>query len=111
MEAVQKLQMISFDAKLSPENVDFGSKLRHFIQTKFGEEPDSFANEIRELEVLRANSCIRISESIDGAATLKKYYCQLNFLKSRFKIGGDGPFQFTWREVYNSAEMAYSEFR
>jgi len=110
MEGVQKLPMISFDLKTSPENTDFGTKIKHIIRNSFGEDPETFSNEIRELESLRANSCIRISESIDGVATLKKYYCQLNFLKSRFKIGSDGPFQFSWRDIYGGSEYSYTEF-
>ena len=33
---------------------------------------------------LRANTCIRVSETIDGVAALKRYYCQLIFLQNRF---------------------------
>jgi tyrosine-protein phosphatase non-receptor type 23 len=85
MEAIPKLSMVCFDAKLSPENLDLAAKLRQVIGEKFGEDPGAFAAEIKELETLRANSCIRISETIDGVATLKKYYCQLIFLQNRFR--------------------------
>ena len=34
----------------------------------------------------RANTCIRVSETIDGVAALKRYYCQLIFLQNRFHI-------------------------
>ena len=53
MEAIPKLPMISFQAKTSPENVDFASKLRQLIAEKFGENPTAFANEIKEMETLR----------------------------------------------------------
>ena len=53
MEAIPKLPMLSFQAKTSPENVDFASKLRQIIAEKFGENPSSFADEIKELESLR----------------------------------------------------------
>lgn len=53
MEAVPRLPMLSFEAKTSPENVDFASKLRQLIVTNFGEDPASFAKEIKELETLR----------------------------------------------------------
>ncbi len=85
MEAIPKLAMVSFDAKQSPENLDLAAKLRHLIAEKFGEDPSAFAAEIRELETLRANSCIRMSETIEGVATLKKYYCQLIFLQNRYR--------------------------
>ena len=53
MEAVPRLPMLSFEAKASPENVDFAAKLRQLIVTNFGEDPASFAKEIKELETLR----------------------------------------------------------
>ena len=53
MEAVPKLQMVSFPLKESPKNAELGTRLRHLIQIKFGEDPESFAEEIRQLESLR----------------------------------------------------------
>ena len=84
MEAIPKLSMVGFDPKQSPENLDLAAKLRQLIAERFGEDPGAFATEIKELETLRANSCIRMSETIDGVATLKKYYCQLIFLQNRY---------------------------
>jgi hypothetical protein len=85
MEAIPKLSMVGFDPKQSPENLDLAAKLRQLIAERFGEDPGAFAAEIKELETLRANSCIRMSETIDGVATLKKYYCQLIFLQNRYR--------------------------
>ena len=45
--------MMHFELKTSPENVDFASKIRQLIVTNFGEDPASFAKEIKELETLR----------------------------------------------------------
>ena len=53
MEAVPRLPMMHFELKTSPENVDFASKIRQLIVTNFGEDPASFAKEIKELETLR----------------------------------------------------------
>ena len=52
MEAVPKLPMINFDLKVSPENVDFSSKLKQLIG-QFGEDPSGFEKEVKELESLR----------------------------------------------------------
>ena len=44
-------------------------------------------------------------------AALKKYYCQLHFIQSRFKIKGDseeGPFAFPWVEIYNGTTFTYT---
>ena len=57
----------------------------------------------------RATSCIRVAESVDGVATLKKYFCQLTFLKSRFKLGAESPFQFSWRDVYSGSDFSISD--
>ena len=53
MEAIPKLPMLSFQAKTSPENIDFSAKLRQIIAEKFGENPAGFAEEIKEIESLR----------------------------------------------------------
>ena len=50
-----------------------------------------------------------MSDTVDGVSTLKKYYCQLLFLKSRFKIGSEGPFKFSWRDVYSNTEYSTSD--
>ena len=52
MEAVPRLPMISFDQKVSPENVDFAPKLKQLIAI-VGEDPSSFEKEIKDLESLR----------------------------------------------------------
>ena len=46
---------------------------------------------------------------MEGVSTLKRYYCQLLFLKSRFKIGSDGPFQFSWQKNYSGTEYSVSD--
>ena len=46
---------------------------------------------------------------MEGVSTLKRYYCQLLFLKSRFKIGSDGPFQFSWRDIYSGTDYSVSD--
>lgn len=53
MEAIPKLPMISFQAKLSPDNNDINAKLKALISERFGENPSAFANEIKEFETLR----------------------------------------------------------
>ena len=60
MEAVPRLPMINFDLKISPENVDFASKLKQLIGN-MGEDPSAFEKEIKELETLRFVSTRHIS--------------------------------------------------
>ena len=52
MEAVPRLPMINFSLKVSPENVDFSSKLKQLINS-VGEDASGFDKEIKELETLR----------------------------------------------------------
>ena len=108
MEAVPRLPMLNFDLKTSPENPDFNVKLRHLI-AGLGEDPSGFDKEIREFESLRANTCIRPSESVEGVATAKKYYCQLLFMKNRFKISSESPFEFTWKDIYSNVKYSVSD--
>ena len=51
MEAVPRLPMISFEQKISPENVDFASKLKQLIASVG--EVAAFFEEIKELKTLR----------------------------------------------------------
>lgn len=60
-----------------------------YIRDFYHEDPESYTNEIHELEGLRA-SAIRVTKDVDGCAILKRYFCQLQFLQSRFPIQEDG---------------------
>jgi hypothetical protein len=71
------------------------SYLPNVFQDRYREDPNTFTKEISELETLRANACIRPTQDFSGVAAVQKYYCQLQFLKNRFKVG-DGHFDFAW---------------
>ncbi|XP_012266212.2 tyrosine-protein phosphatase non-receptor type 23 isoform X2 [Athalia rosae] len=107
MEAVPRLPMLSFDLKVSPEPSSFGPKLKQYIRDFYNEDPESYNNEIHQLESLRVTA-VRPPIDLTGCSLLKKYYCQLHFLQSRFPMGNDGAaaVTFTWRDTY--ANMVYS---
>lgn len=107
MEAVPRLSMINFNLKTSTENPDF-NKIKHLI-AGIGENPSGFENEIKELESLRTSSCLRPAETVEGVAAAKKYYCQLLFLKNRFKLGSDSPFQFKWRDLFSGSKYTETD--
>ena len=46
---------------------------------------------------------------MEGVSTLRRYYCQLLFLKNRFKVGSDWPFQFSWRDIYSGTDYSVSD--
>ncbi|KAB7496244.1 Tyrosine-protein phosphatase non-receptor type 23 [Armadillidium nasatum] len=83
MEAVPRLPMLSFPVKLTTKPVDFGECLKRYIQLHYHEDPESYNNEITELESLR-RSAVNASTDFIGCSSLKKYYCQLHYLISRF---------------------------
>lgn len=67
------------------------------IREHFNEDPNSYANEIKELETLRASAC-HPPQDFSGCSLLKKYYCQLLFLQNRFTFeeSGRDEIYFTW---------------
>merc|ERR1712018_292818 len=103
--------MFEVKTKHSPDNNNFILKLKTLIKTNYQEDPDSFVKELEEISTLRTRSCIFPKADIEGIAALKKYYCQLHFIQSRFKIKGDseeGPFAFPWVEIYNGTTFTYT---
>ncbi|KAK4879126.1 hypothetical protein RN001_007272 [Aquatica leii] len=103
MEAVPRLPMISFETKTNIEIVSFGAKLKQYISSFYHEDPESYNNEIHTLETLRAGA-VRPVIDISGCQMLKKYYCQLHFLKSRFPMedGNACSVYFSWRDNYSN---------
>ena len=59
-----------------------------YIRDHYNEDPDGYSKEIQELESLRA-AAVKAPMDFTGCATLKKYFCQLHFLLSRFPLGED----------------------
>ena len=55
------------------------------LQTHYQEDPDTFTKELEGIGNLRTKSCIVPKADIEGIAALKKYYCQLHFIQTRFK--------------------------
>lgn len=88
MEAVPRVSMLQAKAKHSPDNSDFLLKLKRLIKANFAEDPETFNREIEEIGNLRTKSCIVPAADFEGIKALKKYYCQLHFIQSRFKIKG-----------------------
>ncbi|XP_056643679.1 tyrosine-protein phosphatase non-receptor type 23 [Diorhabda sublineata] len=107
MEAAPKLPMLSFDLLHCTDNVHFGSQLKKYIATFYGEDPDSYTTEINNLDSLRA-AAVRPSMDVNGVQLLKKYYCQLHFLKSRFPMEEhqDASVNVSWKN--NQLDLNYS---
>ncbi|XP_066251269.1 tyrosine-protein phosphatase non-receptor type 23 [Euwallacea similis] len=102
MEAAPRLPMICFELLSSQENVQFSRKLKPYIASFYNEDPDGYTREINKLDTLRV-SATHPSTDILGLQALKKYYCQLHFLKSRFPMDpGQLCFiEFEWKDCQN----------
>ncbi|XP_050516886.1 tyrosine-protein phosphatase non-receptor type 23 [Diabrotica virgifera virgifera] len=98
MEAAPKLPMLSFELNTCTENVHFGPQLKQYIAAFYGEDPESYITEISNLESLRS-AAVRPSTDVNGVQLLKKYFCQLRFLKSRFPMeeNQDAAVLFSWK--------------
>ncbi|EZA50853.1 Tyrosine-protein phosphatase non-receptor type [Ooceraea biroi] len=112
MEAVPRLPMIWFQVKVSPEPTTFGPKLKQYIRDFYNEDPESYSNEMHQLESLRSMA-VRPPVDMAGCVLLKKYYCQLHFLQSRFPMGKDGVAAviFTWRDTYANMVCSMANIR
>lgn len=71
-----------------------------YIQEFYNDDPESYNNEIHQLESLRSMA-VRPPVDMAGCALLKKYYCQLHFLQSRFPMYKEGPaaVRFIWYKI------------
>ncbi|XP_072937126.1 uncharacterized protein mop [Epargyreus clarus] len=112
MEAVPKLPLISFDLKVSPENTHFGPKLKQYISEAYREDPDSYGNEMHQLEGLRS-AAVRASIDAAGVSALVRYFCQLRALQSRFPMAKGQPAacSFTWKDLYANMSCTLPDIR
>ncbi|CAN8002770.1 unnamed protein product [Ixodes hexagonus] len=115
MESAPHLPMLSCQLKSSPSNTEFGPALKRYIAEHYHEDPDSYTNEIKELETLRAAAC-QAPRTFTGCSTLKRYYSQLLCLQRRFPMTDEGPacVPFMWTDIYsgmvfNIMDIKYEE--
>lgn len=68
-----------------------------YIAECYREDPESYNNEIHQLEGLRA-AAVRPAVDLTGIAALKRYFCQLRGLQSRFPMSKGQPVavSFAW---------------
>ncbi|KPJ07130.1 Tyrosine-protein phosphatase non-receptor type 23 [Papilio machaon] len=112
MEAVPKLPLISFELKVSPENTHFGPKLKQYIAEAYREDPDSYANEIHQLEGLRS-AAVRATIDAAGLSSLNRYFCQLRAMQSRFPMAKGQPVActFAWKDLYANMSCSLADIR
>ncbi|KAG5681386.1 hypothetical protein PVAND_010828 [Polypedilum vanderplanki] len=111
MEACKKIPcMINFELKNSPEATSFHN-LKQCIAEYYGEDPDSYSKEFRELEELRGLAC-RPRTDMDCCSTIKRYYSQLHSLQNRFPLSSDTELlNFAWKDIYSGSVIYTSNIR
>ncbi|XP_026289340.1 tyrosine-protein phosphatase non-receptor type 23 isoform X1 [Frankliniella occidentalis] len=112
MEAVPRLPMVCFELRTQSETTNFGPKLKEYIRDFYNEDPETYSHEINQLDSLRA-AAVRPGRDVSGVANLKRYYCQLHFLMSRFPMTKDGAaaVQFSWRDTYVGVSFSVADIR
>lgn len=82
-----------------------------YIAECYQEDPETYSSEVYALESLRS-AATRPSVDVKGCNILKRYYCQLHSLQSRFPLSSDRQlFQFSWRDVYSSGVTQATDIR
>ncbi|XP_060801444.1 tyrosine-protein phosphatase non-receptor type 23 isoform X1 [Amyelois transitella] len=112
MEAVPKLPMLSFELKSSPESTHFGPKLKQYISEVYREDPDSYSNEMHQLEGLRS-AAVRPISDITGLSVMNRYFCQLRAMQSRFPMAKGQPAActFVWKDLYANMNCSLADLR
>ncbi|XP_036357587.1 tyrosine-protein phosphatase non-receptor type 23 isoform X2 [Octopus sinensis] len=112
MEAVPRMPMLCFSLKHSPEYVEFGPVLKKIIREQYSEDPALYNKACNDLEHMR-QVAVSVPRDFTGCSTLKRYYAQLQFLQSRFKLGQDDEdaIPFTWEDVHTGREYVYQDIK
>ncbi|CAH1788596.1 unnamed protein product, partial [Owenia fusiformis] len=110
--AVPRMPMVAFELKISSEYTEYSSVLKQYIRSHYNEDPSEYSNECTELDNLR-QSATRISQDFVGCKTLKRYFCQLQNLQSRFPMGdgGDCAVHFTWDDIYTGRPVTVADVK
>eukprot|EP00795_Rhopilema_esculentum_P013497 gene13497-4376_t len=111
MEGCPKVLMISFDTK-EPAAADFTAPITSYIQDFYHENPDSYKNEIQQINQLKKNIS-NVTRDNQGCSAYRKYYAQLQFLQSRFPMGSGGAasLPLVWYDVYTGDPVTQKDIR
>ncbi|XP_065886518.1 tyrosine-protein phosphatase non-receptor type 23-like isoform X2 [Dysidea avara] len=96
------LPMISLPVKETVDASFVG--LKPLISGCYGEDPDSFDAEIKQMDRLRQT---HVTKDYAGCSTLRKYFAQLHLLSARFPkdmIGGVIPLEFKWKDAFTGKQ-------
>ncbi|XP_021394663.2 tyrosine-protein phosphatase non-receptor type 23 [Lonchura striata] len=111
MEAVPRMPMIWLDLKEAGEFA-FNAAVKKFVLKNYGENPESYNEELRKLELLR-QSAVSVPRDFEGCSTLRKYLGQLHFLQSRIPMGQgqDAAVPVTWTEIFSGKAVTHEDIK
>lgn len=90
----------------STERVSFIDPLRKYIVESFGEDPEIYIDDMHRLDDLRA-TCSNPECHEESANNQLRYYTQLTFLGSKFKIDEDNiKIVFTWLNAFGNNSVS-----
>uniref|UniRef100_A0A674HCH0 Tyrosine-protein phosphatase non-receptor type 23 n=1 Tax=Taeniopygia guttata TaxID=59729 RepID=A0A674HCH0_TAEGU len=111
MEAVPRMPMIWLDLKEAGEFA-FNAAVKKFVLKNYGENPESYNEELRKLELLR-QSAVSVPRDFEGCSTLRKYLGQLHFLQSRIPMGQgqEAAVPVTWTEIFSGKAVTHEDIK
>ncbi|KAG5271759.1 hypothetical protein AALO_G00183710 [Alosa alosa] len=109
MEAVPRMPMIWLDLKEAGE-FQFSTSVKQFILKNYGEDPDSYNEQLKKLEQLR-QSAVNVTRDFEGCSTLRKYFGQLHYLQSRVPMGPgqEAAVPISWTEIFSGKTVSHDD--
>ncbi|KAM4821320.1 tyrosine-protein phosphatase non-receptor type 23 [Thomomys bottae] len=111
MEAVPRMPMIWLDLKEAGD-FHFQPAVKKFVLKNYGENPESYNEELKKLELLRQNA-VRVPRDFEGCSVLRKYLGQLHYLQSRVPMGAgqEAAVPVTWTEIFSGKSVAHEDMK
>ncbi|XP_068001883.1 tyrosine-protein phosphatase non-receptor type 23 isoform X5 [Melanerpes formicivorus] len=111
MEAVPRMPMIWLDLKEAGEFA-FNPAVKKFVLKNYGENPESYNEELRKLELLR-QSAVNVPRDFEGCSTLRKYFGQLHYLQSRIPMGAqqEAAVPIAWTEIFSGKSVTHEDIK
>nr|XP_006635747.1 PREDICTED: tyrosine-protein phosphatase non-receptor type 23 [Lepisosteus oculatus] len=109
MEAVPRMPMIWLDLKEAGD-FQFSPSVRQFILKNYGENPDSYNEQLKKLEQLR-QAAVNVTRDFEGCSTLRKYFGQLHYLQSRVPMGSgqEAAVPISWTEIFSGKTVTHDD--
>ncbi|XP_006893014.1 PREDICTED: tyrosine-protein phosphatase non-receptor type 23 [Elephantulus edwardii] len=111
MEAVPRMPMIWLDLKEAGD-FHFQPAVKKFVLKNYGENPETYNEELKKLELLRQNA-VRVARDFEGCSVLRKYLGQLHYLQSRVPMGSsqEAAVPVTWTEIFSGKSVSHEDIK